>query len=304
MSATSNKAVGAETPNKRYAVPEPVRLTFRALSAVAPGAAAMVAWRMFAKPARRARPDRYGVFSEGRSFRLSAAGHQLAAWRWGDGPPVLLLHGWGSSAASLGAFVRPLLEAGFSVVAYDAHAHGESPGVTTSGPEMAKHLTEIAQALGARHLVGHSMGTVVTGFALKSGLDVERIALLNAPADMPYFMTLFAQSLGISDEVVKRMVQRFEREHSIRWEDCVVEWAADGHAVPALLVHDVRDRDIPWAHAERVRKAWKNHHAITTRGMGHRGALHAREIIDATVRFLKGEQDGLPTEVALGEGVA
>jgi pimeloyl-ACP methyl ester carboxylesterase len=281
-----------------------VRRSFRILSTLAPPLAARVAWHLFAKPPRRIRDDRYGVMSEARAFTLRAEGHRLAAWRWGEGPTVLLHHGWGSSSASLGAFVRPLVESGFSVVAYDAHAHGRSPGVTTSGPEMARHLGEIASTLEARHLVGHSMGTVVTGFALKRGLELDRMALLNGPADMPYFLTIFADSLGLTEAVTGRMIRKFEREHSLSWEECVVEWVAEGQDIPTLLVHDVRDPDVPWPHAERVRSAWKNRHAITTRGLGHRGALHAREIVEAVVRFLRGDDEELPTEVVASPGTA
>jgi pimeloyl-ACP methyl ester carboxylesterase len=288
-------------PNPRFAIPAPLRLSFRTLSAVAPGPTARLAWHIFAKPPRKPRPDRYDVLPEAETLTVRAAGHDLPAWAWGEGPPVLLLHGWGSSAASMTAFVRPLTHAGFRVVTYDAFAHGVSPGVTTSGPEMARHLNEIADRLGAQHIVAHSMGTVVAGFAIRAGLDVERMALLNAPADMPHFLTLFARGLGFSPAVERRMIRRFEEEHDVRWEDCVVEWVAEGHDAPTLLVHDDSDVDVPWPHAERVRSAWQNNHAITTRSLGHRGGLHAPAVLSATVDFLSGRDAGLPTEVAASD---
>ncbi len=294
---TPSDAPSRQPTNPRFVVPTPVRVSFRTLSAVAPGPTARLAWRIFAKPARKAHVDRYGILPEARAHTLRAGGHDLAAWEWGKGPPVLLLHGWGSSALSLGAFVRPLVAAGFRPVAFDAHAHGESPGTTTSGPEMATHLNEIAGRLGAKHVVAHSMGTVVAGFGVKGGLAVDRMALLNAPADMPYFLSAFTHGLGFSAAVKRRMIRRFEQEHRLRWEDCVVEWVGEGHSGPTLLVHDDGDPDVPWAHAERVRGAWRNHHAITTRGLGHRGSLHAPEIVSATTAFLAGRDRGLPQEI-------
>lgn len=299
---TSSTSVQATVPvaNPRYAIPTPLRLSFKTMSIVAPGPTAKLAWHIFAKPPRKARPDRYRVMDEARSLSLSAGGHDLAAWEWGDpsGPPAILLHGWGSASVGLGAFVRPIADAGFRVVAYDAHAHGQSPGVTTSGPEMAGHLNEIADRLGAKHILAHSMGTVVAGFALQGGLDVERMVLLNGPADMPYFLSAFTHGLGFNNSVEQRMIRRFEEEHGIRWEDCVVEAVIAGHPAPALLVHDDTDPDVPWPHAERVRAAWQNHRAITTRGMGHRGSLHSPEIVRASVDFLRGDEASLPEVVA------
>ena len=289
--------------NARYVVPVPVRASLRALSLVSPALGARLGWRLFAKPSRKPRPDRHGVFSEDAKIPLVAEGIPLAAWTWGAGDAtVVLLHGWGSSARSMGGFVRPLVDAGFRVVAYDAHAHGESPGTLTSGPRMASHLVEIADRLGARHLVGHSMGTVVAGFALRAGLTPDRMALLNGPADMPWFLNLFTESLGFTPAVHRRMVRRFEEEHEIRWENCVVEWAADGQDLPVLLVHDRADPDVPWVHVERVRSAWRNSRPVTTSGLGHRGALRSRAVVHATVDFLAGREDQVPEAVTAGSG--
>ncbi len=298
MTPTHNRVPAVTRPNPRFAVPQPIRFSFRTLSRLAPAATARLAWHLFAKPPRKSHVDRYEVLGDARRTSLSAEGHELSAWEWGEGPPVLLLHGWGSSALSLGAFVKPLANAGFRVIAYDAHAHGKSPGVTTTGPVMARHLNQIARDLGARHVVAHSMGTVVAGFGVRDGLDVERMALLNGPADMPFFLSAFTNGLGFSDRVQRRMIARFEREHGLRWEDCVVEWVAEGSTIPTLLVHDDNDPDVPWEHAERVRSAWKNTHAITTRGLGHRGSLHAPEVVAATVDFLRGHETKLPVEVS------
>ena len=46
-----------------------------------------------------------------------------------DPPAVYLVHGWGGWRWQLDAFVAPLVEAGFRVVAFDAPSHGDSdPG--------------------------------------------------------------------------------------------------------------------------------------------------------------------------------
>lgn len=283
--------------NPRFQVPAPVRLGFRTLSAIAPGPAARLAWKLFATPSRKIRQDRHGVMASAEPFVLRVRELELPAWSWGDGPTVLLLHGWGSTAESMGGFVQPLVEAGFRAVTYDAHAHGRSPGKVTSGPEMARHLVEVVRQLGADRIVAHSMGTVVCGFAMRAGLSLERMVLLNAPADMPYFLRQFGHGLGFPAGVQRRMIERFEREHGIAWEQCVVEWVADGADVPVLLVHDRSDDDIPWNHALRVRGAWTDHHAIETEGLGHRGALNQPEIHRAAVDFLASNHDELPVRL-------
>ncbi|MGZ5446135.1 MAG: alpha/beta hydrolase [Thermoanaerobaculia bacterium] len=48
------------------------------------------------------------------------------AWSWGEGPAVLLVHGWGGHAAQFQSFVEPLVRAGFRAIAFDAPSHGSS----------------------------------------------------------------------------------------------------------------------------------------------------------------------------------
>src|ERR1043166_8169499 len=118
-----------------------VRLTRAALQAayaVSEDLGTLVAERLFTSPRRHPRPDREAhVLAMGRRFDLDVTlrsprwhgeHRRLAAWRWGHGPTVLLVHGWEGRGSQLGAFVEPLVAAGLSVVAFDAPGHGDSPG--------------------------------------------------------------------------------------------------------------------------------------------------------------------------------
>ena len=62
------------------------------------------------------------------------SGHRIAGESWGDGPAVYLVHGWGGCRAHLGVFVKPLVEAGHRVIAFDLPSHNDSePGEPRSG---------------------------------------------------------------------------------------------------------------------------------------------------------------------------
>ena len=72
----------------------------------------------------RAREWELGVLAEAQpiTFRFG-----LAGLRWGShGPIVLLVHGWEGRGSQLAAMVPLLVEAGFSVVTFDAPGHGEA----------------------------------------------------------------------------------------------------------------------------------------------------------------------------------
>ena len=106
----------------------------------------------------------------------------MKVWSWGEGPTVLLVHGWNGRATQLGAFVEPLLARGYRVVAFDAIGHGESAGKQSSLPEFANCIRQIADELGGVYaIVAHSLGGAATTFALAYGLRAERLVYVSHP---------------------------------------------------------------------------------------------------------------------------
>src|SRR5947209_9832224 len=72
--------------------------------------------------------------SPGRPIEAYWDGHRVAGEEWGEGPPIYLVHGWGGQRAHLAVFVKPLVEAGHRVVAFDLPSHNESgPGAVEPG---------------------------------------------------------------------------------------------------------------------------------------------------------------------------
>ena len=87
---------------------------------------------------------------------------QLHYQDFGDGPPVVLVHGWPLSSRTWEPQVKALVEAGFRVIAYDRRGFGAS-SQPWSGYEydvMAQDLHELLTELSLKDvsLVGFSMG--------------------------------------------------------------------------------------------------------------------------------------------------
>src|SRR2546426_767334 len=97
-----------------------VNAGMRLLDSVAPAAAQRLAFDWFGRPRRRVGRPAIGAHR----FRLTGDGPELAVWDWGDGPTVLLVHGWNGNAAQLAGLVPPLLRAGYYVATPDLPAHG------------------------------------------------------------------------------------------------------------------------------------------------------------------------------------
>lgn len=149
-----------------------------------------------------AREDRW--LRAARESSLAFETEKLALYRWGEGPKVLLLHGWGGRASQLGAFAQPLVDAGFGVLAIDAPAHGRSPGRATSIFQIAEAVLALDREHGPfAAAITHSFGGMCLGVAVEGGFRVERAALICAPAGMDFLLERFASIVQAPQAVVR-----------------------------------------------------------------------------------------------------
>jgi pimeloyl-ACP methyl ester carboxylesterase len=279
-------------------IPAALRAAFGLLGRLAPSLAAGIAERLFftPPPARRSRGE--ALLREAEFFRVSVDGRDVAAWRWGRGPAVGLVHGWGGRAAQLTSFVPPLLARGFSVVALDAPGHGSSGRGLSSAPQFARALRRVAEANGGLHgVVAHSLGAAATALALRDGLRVARVVFLGAAADPPSWVLPFSARLGLPVDVVDRVRERSERRLGLRWRDLHVPTLAVEFEAPALVVHDRDDAEVPFEDAAAIAAAWPDAKLVETAGLGHNGLLRDPDVVALAAGFLS---DGVVTACVCG----
>lgn len=264
-----------------------IRAAFRTVGAVAPGIAARWAETLFCTPPARRGGDE-AFTATGNRFTIMSQGQQLTGWQWGEGPAVVLVHGWGSRASRFGGLAAALVDAGFRVVAYDAPAHGESTGRFASLPEFARALGDVADAVGSIYgLVGHSLGGAAVAMAMRQGLRARRAVLIAPPADVRIFSDIFAQALAISPAVQRTMHRNLERRLRIVWDDLHIPTIVRELPAAALVIHDRDDADVPFAHGEEIVGAWAGSRLESTSGLGHRALLRDPAVIAWSVEFLR-----------------
>ena len=268
--------------------PRLLRLIFRGLSRVSPAAAAALAMVLFRRPPRhRDSAEERDVLAKAERLFVSLDGKPLAAWRWGRGPAVLLVHGWGSRGSRLASFVAPLTEAGYSVVAFDAPGHGASAGRLSSLPQFIAAIERLGRELGSLEAIAaHSMGGAATTLAMARGLPVRRVVFLAPAADPAGYSERFAEVLGLTPDVLGRMKQSIERRFGSPWDDFDVLRAARKMTAPLLVFHDRDDRDVAWTDGEAIAVAWPGAELVSTAGLGHRRIVHDPEVVARAVAFL------------------
>ena len=287
MTAATYKALSDQKgTNVRVEKPAPgwLQATFASASRIAPGLTSVVAAELF-RTTRRSSPRRGE-----REVLESAKGSRIAGmqvWSWGEGPIVLLVHGWNGRSTQLGGFVSPLVARGYRVVAFDALGHGDSDGTQSSLPEFANCIRQVVDELGGVYaIVAHSLGGAATTYALAYGLDAERAVFISPPADPREFLKVFAAALGINDDVRERVLQRLERRLGVPMEEMRAQAIAPRMEIPLLVVHDRDDKEVPYSVGRGIASQWPSAELIITEGLGHQRILGDPNVRDTAVRFV------------------
>jgi pimeloyl-ACP methyl ester carboxylesterase len=268
------------------------RLAFRALTTIAPSGAARWADFLFFRPQRHAAPAReQALLTQARCHPRTHAGKHIAVYSWGAPQAeatVLLVHGWDGRGAQLGEFVAPLVAAGYRVVTFDAPAHGRSGGRQTNIREVAALLRSLAEEFGpVRAVIAHSFGVACTMFALDQEAFATRVAALGAPATLEGLVEKFARILTLSPDTVARLRARVEQRFGVDvWTRFSPHTLARHMRVPALIVHDEHDREVPIEEGAVIASEWPGAKFLRTRELGHRRLLRDPDVIAEITRFI------------------
>ena len=267
-----------------------LRLVMRTLGRTSPAIATQLAFRLFFRTQRfQPHAREAGLLARAQRIDVSrAGGGRLAAWTWGQrGPTVLLVHGWSGRGAQLGAMVDPLLDAGFRVVTFDAVGHGQSSGERATLVDIAEDVRTIERASGPFHaIVAHSAGSPCSAMALLSGVEASRLVMVAPPLSAAGFLDTFSAMVGVEDTLKPLLRQRVEASVGVDFDELDMRHIAHGLSLPALVVHDVDDREVSFDKGVKVARAF-GATLHTTSGLGHHRILRDPQVIDTIVEFVR-----------------
>ena len=275
-----------------------VRLGFRVFGMLNPTPTLRAAGKLFSTPfgASRARALAAPV-GDARIGEINVRGKKIATYTWGDPkrqPYVLFAHGWSSHGTRFLPWVPRLRAEGYAVVAFDQPAHGRSAGEHTNLPVFADTLLAVGKHYGpAALLVGHSLGGAAASVALVHGLQADRVVLIAPAADVVAATERFAQMIALPQRLWRALICSFERHVGVAFNDLQAQTTAPCIARPALIVHDVEDREVPWSEGERYARYWADSRLLSTQGLGHNRIAGDAGVIAAALRFAHGETVGV-----------
>jgi pimeloyl-ACP methyl ester carboxylesterase len=263
------------------ALPLPIA-ALAAASHIAPALVAPFFRRMMLNPRRHVRPP--PALSLPLADQRIDLGDGLVAWRWGQGPVVLLVHGFEGNRAQFAAIVAALVERGFAAVALDVPAHGESAGDELTAVKFIAAIERALARLAPVHaVIGHSLGAAMSLYSVAQSGGANRVALISAPSSLKRELNRFAAAVGLSERGTAT--------------DFDVRRIAGKVDLPLLLVHDQNDRQVPVLESARNAHALPGAELMVTRGLGHNRLLADPVVVRAVVDFVAQE---MPTQEMMG----
>lgn len=273
-----------------------------------PDATAAALEPLMFKTMRRDVPDwERAMAKRAKRFAVATSSGTIPAWRVGQGPAVVLVHGWNGRGAQLGALVEPLVKSGHEVVWFDAPGHGRASGWRASLLDFADATDAVVDAVRpmfgpVRAIVAHSMGGAAVTYAMhrrlrepttriERGLRThrsasERFVFVAPPIDVRDFVRGFVRFMGGGPDLERSLRSRIETRFGVALEELYAPSLAREMDAPLLVIHDENDKEVPLERGRLLANAWPEAELAVTSGLGHMRILRDEAVINRIVRFI------------------
>ncbi len=250
---------------------------------------------------------RYSVVSRlaARSFRFPLSNTEVATlrsarrvqfgterrtslWTWGEGPVVVLVHGWGGCAAQMGSMAARLAQNGFRAVAFDVSGHGTSTVREIRWDWFMDDIAAVTEAVGpVAGLIGHSAGGLAMMAARRLyGVHARRFVCIGAPHHPYPPIHEIKRRLDPGEVVLERYRLDISTQFGTDWPSLVAGSAWMDAGEDLLLCYDLQDRYVHVTDGDRIAALCPGSRVLRTDGLGHRRILTSIPLADAVASFL------------------
>ncbi|ANN28048.1 alpha/beta fold hydrolase [Vibrio vulnificus] len=222
-----------------------------------------------------------------RKGQVDTAHGTLTTYVLGEGPVWVLTHGWSGTASQFFPLMAHIASRGFTALAYDHPAHGESSGDVGHIPAFVEGLDAVLDSLDeVAGLVGHSMGTASALECRHQKLE-DKPMLLIAPV-LNYVENLFSsiERSGYSMKLFRAVVSEVEEQFNYPIQSVDPYRRLAQRRVQTLIVHDEQDKFTSHAVSASAAQEMENVELISTQGQGHGRVMKCQQVLDSFDRLI------------------
>ena len=224
-------------------------------------------------------------------LKIPFKGMALDGCRWGASERVIIfMHGWEGNLTTAFPLAAPLNAAGFSLLSFNSLASGWPQPQETNLLEAGDTLFAAIHAIGDIHaVIGHSFGAAATLLLEGRTIDlgIQRVVTFSSPSDVREHVLGVAQQKGWGNEIGAEICDILDARLGHPLDDLALDRVTGAFSLPGLVIHDRKDRIVPFRNAQRIVRNWQNSRLLETSGLGHHRAIKNPEVISQVVAFLK-----------------
>ena len=277
---------------KSLQIPKYILILSKILEYTSKKLAAKFAMKLFTTPTKFKIPKRelaMDKLSTQQDLIIPSINKQIRVYQIGNmNKKILLVHGWSGRGTQLWSIAEKLLKNGYSIISFDAPAHGKSAGKTSDMTEFVAAIHELEKQYGSFHtIIGHSLGAMATLNAVKNGVKTGKIITIGSGDIIQDIVNEFIKKLGMTIATAKEMTKLFEKKFNATINSYSAYIAAKEITVPTLVIHDSDDKDVPVNTSKHIHKHLKNGQLLITDNLGHRKILGDKNVINNILNFIE-----------------
>lgn len=223
-------------------------------------------------------------------FSLEVRGKKIQCYSWGQGPVILVVHGWAGRATQFRKIISALVAAKYTVVGFDGPAHGRSQGISTNIGEFEDVLRNLYVRVGEPvAVIAHSFGGAAVLYAATRGLGVRKLINIASPTIGDEIIATYLRTINGSAGTGQFFKSYISRKTGKSFDEFTALHFITklSRPVDLLLVHDNNDPEVPITHAFELMKAYPSAKVFITHGLGHTRILRNENVIEKCISFIK-----------------
>ncbi len=223
--------------------------------------------------------------------RFEYGSNRNAAFEWGAGPLVILVHGWNGSAAQMAPLAVELAIQGYRCVALDIAGNGADGRYFTRWSYFLRDLEALTRSLQSEVFayIGHSSGGMTMMAARRGGrIKAVRYACICTPSYPFLSVDSVEAALKPNERIIARYKNYLAGDFGMSWNELEAGGCFAGVGDNLLLIYDERDRMVPHSEGDRIHALCPGSRLVKTYSYGHRRILTAHELPRTIGDFLAG----------------
>lgn len=219
---------------------------------------------------------------------VHAVGLDIQTYLWeGDGPTILLAHGWESNSGRWRTFINLLRKKGYRIVALDAPGHGATSSKRFDAVWYAQALEAVAAQYRPSFIAGHSAGGMALLYYLSAVHPdfVKGAVVIAAPCSLRQVLNNFNGVMHLSERAMLGMEMAINDQFGLPADSFNLFDFAEKAKVPGLVMYDACDEIASFAEGQKLGVIWKKSHFEGYSGLGH--SMNNKAVAEEMVEFME-----------------